>query len=1252
MPSLFSRSRTNSTPKKQPSFTLAADGGGSSNNNGGLDEFGRVSSRISNRAFTSKDKKKAKEQNGERTATPDRGAESPLPDGTFLPLSFERPRSASTEHNDYGYLSYERHVVLGLEQIFRLVDVLVDELGTRGGITTPFIFSTTALDVSAIAIKRLIRAFLETCFDPSRESEHRWREEARFAGPHELGMCLRWGLARAVRSVGGQEVRGLIAWDHYLEFRDSEHGITQLPPVPLFHLPSSTRTPLRGIILAYHIGAHAPSLSPLFGPLLFGLGPPSLAFHHTYIHYLRAAGAAEHLLLAFIRWQDDGSAASLGVPTRLKEWIKGYPTMLPFLQSQKNEKPQARRGARTIRVMSVRRNVRMYSPDLVKSAAAWAHRSGGIRGGQENGLAASKEWERVAPTTLRLAPRYSEAYKKRMDMPSHFNPDSGPGAPSTPDSSLLHPSAATGLGSAPSSSSYNSTVSSAMGGSLLGDKDMFGSREGVDRFKSLTDLKWGEFESMGFGGIEDEKKLQFDLTESSRNNRTVKRQTLSWNDFSTAGFTRADDPLSATLKFSAPVSESISAWPAHSAELAKKLKKTHKALPPFGWDTEPIIGNEEVIEEAFVDVFCDLVYGGGWMDLERAEEVDRDCNWALIEFKALPASRAAPRGAPGATDPRSATSLILFEEFVPLEYRQQLADPSTTRRKLPSLFSPSGKSKQWKQAATLNGRPYVVGHVPRSPSYRELEFEGLLRGGNSTKVISLEPVAPSTRTSIVPVPPEVRAPPPLPPAPALEVPPRTNSNKSARSEEASSDSTATGATSPQRRTPRFRLPGGIPVPSPGGARKSGMVPAEYMSVEFETRLASYSDDEHNGRGGAPESEAVKQKRRQSKDDAWVDILVGSQNRRMGGQDAEIGKEKKRGLRGQRSDPELAGLEVALAAVRARSPSPPSVFGDRGGAERIDRDYGAVEAHLNDLDVDEIETVPRVGGAKSPDETLDYTTEPDADDEDDTPIPVDDPEEEESIGATSAARQMAQDQRRLGYFDLHPERRPVNPSPVMDEDPRDRLAHDSDEDEDDLYGPPETPPAPPPTAPEVPRPRQLPVPVRALPVPPTQVQIPEYNPADDPSPEAKEVTLPKIELAVTTPAHNGNGNESRETQDKVPDTAGVAPSKTATLIEMYRERERGAAPKPAPSQIPVPTTGAPVSTSRLPVRSASLPKDAVPLPTPPVAPPVPVLSPKPSPLELTTIEPPRVLGEETGRASPARYVHGAPLHNVLEEEEEE
>jgi len=41
------------------------------------------------------------------------------------------------------------------------------------------------------------------------------------------------------------------------------------------------------------------------------------------------------------------------------------------------------------------------------------------------------------------------------------------------------------------------------------------------------------------------------------------------------------------------------------------------------------MGTEVIVEEAFMDVFCDLMCGGGWMEIER-EEVDRECSWALV----------------------------------------------------------------------------------------------------------------------------------------------------------------------------------------------------------------------------------------------------------------------------------------------------------------------------------------------------------------------------------------------------------------------------------------------------------------------------------------------------------------------------------------------------------------------------------------------------------------------------------------------
>ena len=111
----------------------------------------------------------------------------------------------------------------------------------------------------------------------------------------------------------------------------------------------------------------------------------------------------------------------------------------------------------------------------------------------------------------------------------------------------------------------------------------------------------------------------------------MKRTTLTWADFSAAGFTRSEGSLSTTLEFSKPVAATITQWPENDKELSRKLKKAQKNMPVFGWDTEPVMdGREEIIEESFIDVFCDLLYGGGWLD--RGEELFRDCNWALVSL--------------------------------------------------------------------------------------------------------------------------------------------------------------------------------------------------------------------------------------------------------------------------------------------------------------------------------------------------------------------------------------------------------------------------------------------------------------------------------------------------------------------------------------------------------------------------------------------------------------------------------------------
>ncbi|KAI0791288.1 hypothetical protein C8Q75DRAFT_805635 [Abortiporus biennis] len=1235
MPSLFSRSRTASTPKK-PTLDAA------------FDEFGRITSRGSSKfaartvspiPTSKKDKKKeSKDKARARTistttaAEPD-PSEFTLPDGSFLPLNLEPPRynpgeEPSLEHRnliDYGYLCYQRHVVLGLEEVARLVDVVGEELGTRG-LTTPFIFSCLALDVSASSVKRLIQAFLRTCGRPSHEADRLWREEARFAGPHELGMCLRWGLARVVRIIGGHEVRGLVSYDNYCLWREAETALNY--PATHFgrfidHLEPLLQSLLVGLFtLLTRFTAHSsssghtpPTLSALFGPLLFGLGPSTLAFHHVYVHYLRAATATEHLILAFIRWQDapghgSSSANALGVPTRLKAWIQGYPSMLPV--TKKNERPQPRRGARTVRLVSVRRNVRIYSADLVKTAASWGIRSPGQSSSAGNrSFAGSKEWERISPPTLKLPPRYSESYRKRMVLPPNFHPETGPGSSS---STVSAPSLASTISTASTASSF-----------FDGELGMLGKKPEEDRFRSLTDLKWGEFEAMGFGGLGDEKKLQFDLTESARAARAAKRATLSWQDFSAAGFSRNDAPLSATLQFNPSVASTMQQWPTQSAELHRKLKKTQKALPPFGWDTEPIMGAEEVIEEAFIDVFCDLIYGGGWMDAERAEEVDRDCNWALVEFKSLPVSRSGTVS--GTSDPRNSTTLFLFEEFVPLEYRQSLHDSGATRRRLPSLFGT--KKHHWKPATTLNGRPYVIGHVPRSPSYREVEFEGLLSSnGSVTKVISLKTPErqPSTYTNSVASPISTIAPSPIITKQRPQIfltPTRAETpvkRPSSRQSDVVDSPTPTNEThpasaNPHRKSSRFRLP-----VSPVTSRTAGLPPAEYDTVDFEARLASFDDEP------LPTSVRSKHSRRQSKDDAWVDILVASSSRRMPGQDVDL----RNALKSGRSDPELASQEVSevLAAVRQIQSD------DEDDMEPIQSLHSTVSQ----------QDVSTVGGSEIDHDTVDTHS---------AHVAYEDEEEEEEPVV------MPIPKRRLGYFDLHPER---------------RGALDTD-------GPASvnvTPPTPP-AASSLAVPRAPPSPMDDA-----RAHISRHSMLDDPRSLFERPSLddsnedaydsePETPIpSVPSKEHIGGSSSYRSSpiqRDDLGEERGavsshssspsphdvsevIAPkqpqSRTASLIEMYREKERSA------------TTASPVPASKLPIRTGA---SLAPLSQHRER----SVSPVPALASNKTPSPPRQQAEleEPHRASPkhfepdvvpitppAPYVHGAPLHNVLEEEEEE
>ena len=545
---------------------------------------------------------------------------------------------------------------------------------------------------------------------------------------------------------------------------------------------------------------------------------------------------------------------------------------------------------------------------------------------------------------------------------------------------------------------------------------------------------------------------------------------------------------------------------------------------------------------------------------------------------------------------------------MPLEYRQQLAVSGNSRKKLPSLFS---KSKQWKPAATLNGRPYTLGSVPASPSYREVEFEGILRAGNTTRVIKVD--SKNSKPTASPLSKSISSPDQPRKVGLVSSPLSTAKSDSPAHNQPESVQTPTliqtptipssspiepGEGTPTKQRPRFRIPGGLPVGGPASARRrSGLPPAEYDTIDFETRLASYSDDELNEGLGRP---MTKQEKRQSKDDAWVDILVSGSSRRLGGQDAA--------MRARRSDPDLVKQEVAqvLAAVKGHPPS--------------------------DDEQDEVIMEPVDGptrlSVENPPSTSDHG-----------PFGVSATEEEEEEPAPPPPT------RRLGYFDLHPERRRAVISTTED-DPRSHLAYDDSDSETDYprkdsldWGRQSGDNDPEPRAP---------VPVQTI-TPP-------------------RVLPPKSDVKLLAPDKTNGESLSPSPMITQPQPQ-PSKSKTSSLIEMCREKERVAAqspPQPARLSPQLPVSPQPArlspqpSVSPHPARLSPQPSvSPQPAPQQPIRPLPPPIS-KPGPSDVS-LPPPRtpspspsedvLANYDQSPTGPGRYIHGAPLHNVLEEEEE-
>jgi len=383
-------------------------------------------------------------------------------------------------------------------------------------------------------------------------------------------------------------------------------------------------------------------------------------------------------------------------------------------------------------------------------------------------------------------------------------------------------------------------------------------------------------------------------------------------------------------------------------------------------------------------------------------------------------------------------------------------------------------------------------------------------------------------------------------------------------------------------------------------------------------LASYSDDELNN-SNTNARMLSKDERRRSKDDAWVDILVASHSRRAGNQDAELRRPGGPRLRNaSRQDPELASLEVAQVLAGVRGPSPP---------------FDGESVDIEPMNVPHRSKIDSLG---SPLEELYAPTIPESVD-----LTVrEDVQEGDSL----------RPQRRVGYFDMHPDRRRLPLGEVAgDDDIFDQFARAAEEGEDlprrsdvteSVYSSGPTPPA-------SPRPALH-----------TEHLQPEPGLAAFPSSSS---TLPPLSVPAPSPSTETPSYSPRDLQrqQEVRDRLSGKPGpKASSLIEMYREKERqatgGSGSGSSPGKSPTATVQQPQQQSTMAA------KESTPLPAPPQP------EPSPSPVDMPALgqgEELEVEGEgeeltephnfdfDHGRDSPYRYVHGAPLHNVVEEEED-
>ena len=281
----------------------------------------------------------------------------------------------------YGYTGEAWDQLIDMEMATAYVIRIVERIRTFG-VDMPLILSSMAMDLSAADTKRLIRTVIDTLRSPSTQADRAFHEELKFASVHSLVALLKWILARVGCVVAERtenqtlvlkQERGFVPWMTYTSWRaqESANGFSTLSYVVLARRLEKRVARLLDTVMdflalvATHSAQNHMTPSKVgrhFGALLFGL-PEDASFAETYGAYVRASNAAEHILLAFMRYHVSMAKASTYLPRRLLRLIDDYPRMLsPDLDASSS-------AVQTVPATYVARHVREYAHDLIDRAS-------------------------------------------------------------------------------------------------------------------------------------------------------------------------------------------------------------------------------------------------------------------------------------------------------------------------------------------------------------------------------------------------------------------------------------------------------------------------------------------------------------------------------------------------------------------------------------------------------------------------------------------------------------------------------------------------------------------------------------------------------------------------------------------------------------------------------------------------------------------------------------------------------------------